>query len=64
MGLEMHTGKLASEGFRCLARVGSEVRNKCVARGLRKATMRAFDPFTGVVGFVHANVLCGGQVRR
>jgi hypothetical protein len=56
---EMRTGKLAGEGF--LARVGSEVRDKCEARSLREATTSARGPFTGVVGFVHANVICGGQ---
>jgi len=55
----MHTGKLAGEGF--LARVGSEVRDKCETRSLREATTSARGPFTGVVGFVHANVICGGQ---
>jgi hypothetical protein len=55
----MHTGKLASEGF--LARVGSEVRDKCKARSLREATTSARGPFTGVVRFVHANVICGGH---
>jgi len=38
-------GELASEGF--LTRVGSDVRHKCEARGLREATR---GPFTGVVG--------------
>jgi hypothetical protein len=63
-GGEMHTGEIASEGF--LARVGSEVREKCDARSLRVATTSARGPFTGVVGFgfVHANVICGGQVRK
>jgi hypothetical protein len=56
---EMHTGELASEGF--LARVGPEVRDKCEARSLREATTSARGPFTGVVRFVHANVICGGQ---
>ena len=55
----MRTGELAGEGF--LARVGSQVRDKCEARSLREATTGARGPFTGVVGFVHANVICGGQ---
>ena len=55
----MHTRELASEGF--LARVGSEVGDKCETRGLREATTSARGPFTSVVGFVHANVICGGQ---
>jgi len=48
-------GELAGEGF--LARVGSQVRDKCEARSLREATTGARGPFTGVVGFVHANVI-------
>jgi len=55
----MRTGELAGEGF--LARVGSEVRDKCEARSLREATTGARGPFTGVVGFVHAYVICGGH---
>jgi hypothetical protein len=53
------TGELAGEGF--LSRVGSEVRDKCEARSLREATTGARGPFTGVVGFVHAYVICGGH---
>jgi hypothetical protein len=49
-GREMHTGELASEGF--LTRVGSDVRHKCEARGLREATR---GPFTGVVGSERAS---------
>jgi hypothetical protein len=41
--------------------VGPEVRDKCEARSLREATTSARGPFTGVVGFVHANVICGGH---
>ena len=55
----MRTRKLAGEGF--LARMGSEVRDKCETRSLGKATTSARGPFTGVVGFVHAYVICGGQ---
>ncbi len=55
----VRTGELAGEGF--LARVGSQVRDKCEARSLREATTGARGPFTGVVGFVHAYVICGGQ---
>lgn len=55
----MHTRKLAGERF--LARVGSEVRDKCETRSLRETTTSARGPFTGVVGFVHANVICGGH---
>jgi hypothetical protein len=55
----MHTGELAIEGF--LARVESEVNDKCEARTLGEATTSARGPFTGVVGFVHANVICGGK---
>ena len=56
---KMDTWELASKGF--LARVGSEVRDKCEARSLRETTTSARGPFTGVVRFVHANVICGGQ---
>ena len=55
----MRTGELAGEGF--LARVGSEVRDKCEARSLRETTTGTRGPFTGVVGFVHAYVICGGH---
>jgi hypothetical protein len=55
----MRTGEFAGEGF--LARVGSEVRDKCEARGLGETTTSARGPFTGVVGFVHAYVICGGH---
>jgi len=48
-------GELAGEGF--LARVGSEVGDKCEARSLREATTGARGPFTSVVGFVHAYVI-------
>lgn len=48
-------GELASEAF--FTRVGSEVREKCDTRSLRVATTSALGPFTGVVGFVHANVI-------
>lgn len=41
--------------------MGSEVRDKSEARGLRETTTGARGPFTGVVGFVHANVICGGK---
>ena len=58
-GEDMRTGELAGEGF--LARVGSEVRDKCEARSLREATTGARGPFTGVAGFVHAYVICGGH---
>ena len=55
----MRTGELAGEGL--LSRVGSEVRDKCEARSLWEATTGARGPFTGVVGFVHAYVICGGH---
>jgi hypothetical protein len=55
----VYTRKLAGEGF--LPRVGSEMRDKCETRSLREATTSARGPFTGVVRFVHANVICGGQ---
>jgi hypothetical protein len=57
-GGEVHTGELASEEF--LTRMGSEVSDKCGARRLREATTSARGPFTGVLGFVHANVICRG----
>ncbi len=56
---EVHTGELAGERF--LARVRSEVRDMCEAKSPREATVSARGPFTGVVGFVYANVICGGQ---
>jgi hypothetical protein len=33
--------------------------DKCEARSLWEATTSARGPFTGVVGFVHAYVICG-----
>jgi hypothetical protein len=54
----VHTGELASYEF--LTRMGSEVGDKCGARRLREATTRARGPFTGVLGFVLANVICRG----
>jgi hypothetical protein len=56
----MQTGELAIEG---LTRVGLEVRDKCGAR-MGVATTKARGPFTGVLGSVHANVICGGRVRK
>ena len=46
-GGKLRTRELASEGF--LARVGSEVRDKCEARSLREATTSARGPFASVV---------------
>ena len=60
-GGKLHTRELASEGF--LVHVGSEMRDKCEAKIQREATTSARGPFTSVVGLVHANVICGGQLR-
>jgi hypothetical protein len=58
----MHTRELAIEGF---TRVGLEVRDNCGARSLRgEATTSARGPFAGVVGFVHADVICSAEENK